>query len=71
MEMSVVCRNRLRTWLEADLQLVIFETTQFWLEKMRKLQAELLAGLMPCMIGLVVLQDGMYIITADVDPWLS
>ena len=62
--------NRLCIWHEGDLRRIIFEVTQFWLEKIRKFRAELLAGLMQCVIGLVVLQDGMYIITAGVDPGL-
>ena len=71
MELSVVAENRFRIRLEGDLQLTIFETTQFRLEEMRKLHAELLAGLKVCMIGLVVLPDGICMITAGVDSWLS
>ena len=47
------------------------EITQFWPEKVRKLQAELLAGLIQCTIGLVVLQNGMYITIAGDAPWFS
>ena len=45
-------------WKAISMQLKIFKATQFWLEEVRKFTAELLAGLLQCVIGLAVFQDG-------------
>ena len=56
--------------LKSDLQLVILEATEFWLEKIWEFRTELLASLTKHFIGLAFLQDGMNIVLADVSSGL-